>query len=98
MKTAKTTSINIYIKNKAWEEKEPWKILEVIDNSENAQFYMDQETILKITGFTHKRLYLYLLRNKDISQVKYKNKVLIDLRSMLRYMGKNVRISTKNIH
>lgn len=98
MKTLSSTNINIYIKNKAWEEKEPWKILEVIDNPENAQFYMDEETLLKITGFTHKRLYLYLLRNKQISQIKHKNKTLIDLRSMLRYMGKNLKISTKNIH
>lgn len=98
MKTSSPTSINVYIKNKTLEEKEPWKILEAIDNPENLQFYIDEETFLTITGFTHKRLYLYLLRNKNISQIKYKNKSLIELRSMLRYMGKNVRISTKNIH
>lgn len=98
MKPSLSTKINIYIKTKTLEENEPWKILEAIDNPENLQFYLDEETLLKITGFTHKRLYLYLLRNKQISQIKHKDKTLIDLRSMLRYMGKNLKISTKNIH
>ncbi len=49
-------------------------------------FYIDESTVLDLTWFEQKRLYLYLFRNKNIQKFAHGTEKLIDLREMLRYL------------
>lgn len=93
MKKHVKNDINLYVRNAKSDRNPEPKIMMFSwwGETSSPEFYVEEDAILGITGFERKRFYLYLFRNKSIPKTESGGKKLVDLRSVLEYLGNTIR-------
>lgn len=93
MKKQARNDIALYVRNAKSDRNPEPKIMAFSWWGEipSPEFYVEEDAILNLTGFERKRLYLYLFRNKDIPKSEFDGKKLVDIASMLEYLGNTIR-------